>query len=111
MRKIISLIVACAGLCGCASTPTCPSVAEEAVSTCRAKAECHHGARTSIGMILGGFNPSSSTARNPAVEQYNQCIDNSLRAQKANAGIQSNSYSCKSDQTSAGHVETKCEQQ
>ncbi len=95
-------------LSSCATSRMCPSVEAEPVSTCRAKAECGGGG-AAIGMMLAGFNPTSRP--NSAIVQYDQCIENSLSAQRSNAGVQSNNYNCKTVETYPGHFESKCNQQ
>lgn len=99
---LVSLVI----FSGCVTAPKCLTAAQEPVSSCRAQAECRHGG-TAAGILLAGFNPTAN-GRNAAADQYNQCVDNSLRAQSANAGVPSKSVNCQSEETYPGHFETQC---
>lgn len=66
---------------GCSSTPDpCPSVEQEKVSMCRARAECmpSFGQRFAAGYA----NQTQQMATN-----FHLCVGNNLEAQKANAAL------------------------
>lgn len=106
--KIMSILLIALGLYSCASQPVCLSEQEEPVSYCRAKVACGQGWKSSLGMILGGFNPNGG--RNVAIDQYNNCIDASISSQRSNVGLKSQDYKCVSNETSPGHFESNCSQ-
>lgn len=91
-------------LSSCATLKTCPSESEESVSICRAEKACKSGMKT-FGVFLGGLGGGT----NYAAQSIESCMDNNIAAQKANAGIQSNNYKCKTVETYKGVYETKCE--
>jgi len=74
-------LVALGVMSGCASTPeVCPSIAEEPVSMCRAKAAC----RTSYGQrFAAGYSKKGHILQ----ANQNVCISNEIEAQKANAAL------------------------
>lgn len=94
---------------GCASNRNCP---DEAVSICRAKQECGNGGISAFAMVLGGIGSGLSGQRNQANDQYNRCIDNSLRAQRNNTGTvgpaNTADVKCETERISDTEVITKC---
>lgn len=95
---------------GCASKTLsdCPAEIIEPVSTCRAEVQCGKGKfMTYFAIMLSGAGAGSS-GRNQAMDNYNQCIENNLDAQRSNAGIQSTTLNCTSTDLGGGMSKTVC---
>lgn len=103
MKTLISMTLVLVSLTGCAAK--CKDVAEEKVSVCRAQAACR-SPMSPIATVLGGM----SGGQNPAVRNFNTCVDQNLSAQKASIGIADNTQRCETVVTSQNPVqfETVC---
>ena len=107
--KLIILLPVFFFASGCATATKCASQSAEPVSSCRAEAACGRGSFGNVfGTLLAGFNPTNTPNR--AVANYNDCVDRDLRAQQSNAGVRSNSYVCRSEETSPGEYRAQCDQ-
>jgi len=71
---------------GCAGKPVCRNEIEEPISVCRAERSCGKGSfGLGLGMALSGMGAGMSHSSNQSVDNYNQCVDRNLYAQKLNA--------------------------
>lgn len=90
MKLVAILGMAISFFCmGCASVSedTCPTIAEEAVSGCRARVKCRQK-KTSYGVGLGSSGQVENSFRtvpeaSPVTENYLNCINADLEKQKA----------------------------
>lgn len=85
MNKNAWFLIALGVLSGCASTPkTCPSVAEEPVSLCRAEVACQPS-RTQ--RFAAGFSDAKHNTVAKLMFQTEMCKTNHIEAQKSNAAL------------------------
>lgn len=96
--KILSICLVISMTISCRTTPpggdvsSCPTVQQEAVSTCRAEAQCK-SKKTQYSMGLGYNTPARESlspttqemnlARSPTTDNYAKCIQKSLKEQEA----------------------------
>lgn len=107
MRALLLVFI----LSGCVTTTKdCPSVEQEPVSQCRAKAACHIGSAGSVfGAMLSGAG-AGAHGRNLAIQQQNDCMDRDLDTQTYNAGFEKPvRIKCESTTYNDG-TETNCRQ-
>lgn len=74
---------------GCVSVPgdTCPTISEEPVSGCRARAKCRQK-KTSYGVGFGSSSQPDDSFKtvpvvSPVTENYLDCVNSDLEKQKA----------------------------
>lgn len=103
MKLILVAIILSSGF----SALACPTVEEEAVSVCRAKASCRSTGAV-LGAFFGGFGASANHGRNAGLDQFNLCVDNSLSAQRANAHIPETTETCTITQISEDTFKKVC---